>query len=160
MRIRRNLAKLLTIFTYAHIFVDVTVRSTTSEGASVAGETVDLVSILKALADPSRLRIIGLLSKGELCVGEIVYVLGVSQTNISRHLDKLRRAGLVVFRKSAQWAYYGLSQGYVAAYPGVFQLVTKEIGTTPECATDAKALAAYRKSGMTCSDLRSCRRKG
>jgi len=116
-----------------------------------------LVSILKALADLNRFRIVALLSRGELCVGEIEYVLGLSQTNVSRHLERLRHAGLVVSRKSAQWVYYGIPNDLFSSKPAIAALVTTEIAKTKECGADARALAAYRASGMTCADLPGCR---
>lgn len=69
----------------------------------------NIVDILKALSDETRLRIINLLYEGELCVCDIMEVLDISQAKASRHLGVLRRAGLVTDRKSAQWVYYTLA---------------------------------------------------
>jgi len=70
----------------------------------------NIVEILKALSDETRLRVINLLYEGELCVCDIMEVLDISQAKASRHLAVLRRAGLVTDRKSAQWVYYTLAQ--------------------------------------------------
>lgn len=69
----------------------------------------DAVATLKALADPARLRVAALLkSAGELCVCEIVDVLGLPQYAVSRQLGVLKAAGLVEDRRSGQWVYYRL----------------------------------------------------
>jgi len=67
--------------------------------------------LLKALADPTRLRIVTLLSRGELCVCHIQDALSLSQSNVSRHLRILRLAGIVIDRREGQWVHYRLSPG-------------------------------------------------
>lgn len=64
--------------------------------------------IYKALADKTRLHILALLKHDEMCVCELVDVLDMTQPAISQHLRKLKQAGLVKERKTAQWVYYGL----------------------------------------------------
>ena len=66
-------------------------------------------AVFRALADPTRLRILQLLSDGELCVCDIVDGLSVPQPKASRHLAYLRRAGLVIARKEGLWSYYRLT---------------------------------------------------
>ena len=70
-------------------------------------QQVDLV--FRAVADPTRLRILNLLRGGERCVCELVDALRIPQPKTSRHLAYLRRAGLVSVRKQGLWAYYKLS---------------------------------------------------
>ena len=71
-------------------------------------EAVHQARLLKALADPTRLRILSLLSRheGEVCVFEIVESFTLEQPTISHHLRILRDAGLVDCRKKGLWAYY------------------------------------------------------
>src|SRR5712692_6434898 len=71
-------------------------------------EAVGQARLLKALADPTRLRILSLLSRyeGEVCVFEIVESFTLEQPTISHHLRILRDAGLVDCRKKGLWAYY------------------------------------------------------
>jgi ArsR family transcriptional regulator, arsenate/arsenite/antimonite-responsive transcriptional repressor len=71
-------------------------------------EAVNQARLLKALADPTRLRILSLLSRheGEVCVFEIVESFTLEQPTISHHLRILRDAGLVDCRKKGLWAYY------------------------------------------------------
>ncbi|HLP57436.1 MAG TPA: metalloregulator ArsR/SmtB family transcription factor [Candidatus Deferrimicrobium sp.] len=68
------------------------------------------LSILKALADETRLRIINLLYERELCVCEIEEIVGASQAKISRHLAYLKNSGLVHIRRSAQWSFYSIEK--------------------------------------------------
>ncbi len=63
---------------------------------------------LKALADPTRVRIMDLLRTGEKCVCEIFPAIGGRQSNTSRHLAILRRAGLVRSRKQGVSVYYAV----------------------------------------------------
>lgn len=71
----------------------------------------NIVDVLKALSDETRLRIINLLYISELCVCDIVETLNITQTKASRHLQYLKNAGLVQDRKHAQWAYYSMITG-------------------------------------------------
>jgi ArsR family transcriptional regulator len=63
---------------------------------------------LKALSDETRLRIVNLLYDKELCVCDILRVLGITQTKASRHLAYLKNNGFVKDRKEAQWSHYTL----------------------------------------------------
>ena len=65
--------------------------------------------LLKALADPTRLRIVGLLQGGEVCVCHIHDSLRIPQPKASRHLAYLRRAGVVETDKRGLWVYYRLA---------------------------------------------------
>ena len=64
--------------------------------------------VLKALADPIRLRILSLLGPGEICVCHIHTALAVPQPTASRHLATLKKAGLVEDRKVGLWKHYRL----------------------------------------------------
>ena len=79
--------------------------------------------VLKALAHPTRLALTELLMDGELCVCELIESLGLEQAIISKHLQVLRKAGLVVSRKD------GLNIYYKIACPCIKKLLS-EITTT------------------------------
>jgi len=68
-----------------------------------------LEAAFKAFADPTRLRILGLLAGGEICVCNIHECLGIPQPTASRHLAYLRRKHLVVTRKDGLWVHYTLA---------------------------------------------------
>jgi ArsR family transcriptional regulator len=65
--------------------------------------------MFRAVSDPTRLRILNLLSSGELCVCHIVDALRVPQPKVSRHLAYLRKAGLVEARREGLWIHYRLA---------------------------------------------------
>ncbi len=67
-----------------------------------------LVDILKAMADPLRLRIVALLGREELAVGELAEVLDMGQSRISHHLKVLREAGLILVRHEGAWSFCSL----------------------------------------------------
>lgn len=74
----------------------------------MAGQPLD--QLFRAFADENRLRILSLLSKGEICVCDIMSVLKMPQPKVSRHLAYLRRTGLVMARREGQWMYYSLAK--------------------------------------------------
>jgi ArsR family transcriptional regulator, arsenate/arsenite/antimonite-responsive transcriptional repressor len=67
---------------------------------------VDTELFFKALADRTRLRIINLVDRDEICVCVLVEVLNISQPKISRHLAYLRRAKVVSNRRDGKWVHY------------------------------------------------------
>jgi ArsR family transcriptional regulator len=79
-------------------------------GAMKDRRLATLDTVLKALADPTRLRIVGLLAAGEICVCHLQESLGIAQPKTSRHLAYLRRAGVVEGRKNGLWVYYRLAE--------------------------------------------------
>jgi SAM-dependent methyltransferase/DNA-binding HxlR family transcriptional regulator len=84
--------------------------------------TGDLLPMLKALAEPTRLRIVALLTHGEMTVSEIMQVLGQSQPRVSRHLKLLADAGLCERFPEGGWVFYRLVRtGTVASLAGVVE---------------------------------------
>lgn len=71
------------------------------------------VKVFKAVADPSRLKILKLLTGGELCICDIMIALKKPQSSISHNLSILEDAGLIKERKSGKWCHYRLSDGAV-----------------------------------------------
>ncbi len=69
----------------------------------------------KAFGDPSRLRIVVLLSSGEMTVNDIVEKVGLSQPTVSRHLGILRDADIVIDRREGQKVYYSLNKNSVSS---------------------------------------------
>lgn len=64
--------------------------------------------ILRALADPTRLKILYLLKNGELCACEIIESMDKSQSTISHHLNILRKEKIIIGRKEGKWVHYKL----------------------------------------------------
>src|SRR5512143_1634525 len=76
----------------------------------MAKQLSEMESLFKALADSTRLRILGLLLTGEVCVCDIHESLKIPQPKASRHLAYLRRAGLVDTRRDGLWIHYRLGK--------------------------------------------------
>jgi DNA-binding transcriptional ArsR family regulator len=88
-----------------------------------------LPELLRVLADPTRLRIVGLLTQRELCVCDLEELLGVSQSMTSHHVGVLRRAHLLLQRREerdARWVYYRLNpeaiEHLTVAFAGLLDL--------------------------------------
>ena len=75
----------------------------------------NLVDILKAAAEPTRLRLLALLAEGDLTVSDLTEILGQSQPRISRHLKLLAEAGIVDRYQEGAWAYFGFRRDASAA---------------------------------------------
>ena len=70
-------------------------------------------TLLKAIADPTRLRILAALSAGELCVCDLASLLGMSESAVSHQLRVLRQANLVAWRRSGRQVFYRLADDHV-----------------------------------------------
>ena len=81
----------------------------TSKPAPAIKDLDDLTQVYSALADPTRLRILSLLSEDEICVCHIHASLDVPQPTASRHLAYLRKSGLVEARRDGIWMHYRLA---------------------------------------------------
>jgi ArsR family transcriptional regulator len=87
-----------------------------------ATQAADLAHILKALADPTRLRLVSMVAAhdgGEACVCDLTDPLGLTQPTISHHLKILVDAGIFSRDKRGKWAYYALVQGALDALSAV-----------------------------------------
>jgi ArsR family transcriptional regulator, arsenate/arsenite/antimonite-responsive transcriptional repressor len=94
-------------------------------------KTTDLTSLerlFQTLGDATRLRILGLLATGEVCVCHIHESLRISQPKASRHLAYLRRAGLVETRRKGVWMYYRLADSPDAVVNTVRNAVAHALG--------------------------------
>ena len=101
-----------------------------------------LESLFKALADDTRLRILGLLQNGEICVCDIHGSLGLAQPTVSRHLAYLRRSGLVHGRKDGQWVHYRLAPLPDPVMQTVMDAVNHALGHVAAGTRDRKRLLA------------------
>lgn len=93
--------------------------------------------LLKALADGTRLRILALLTGGEICVCEIHDALTLPQPKVSRHLAQLRRAGLVATRRDGPWIRYRLAPLDDTVLRTLTDIVTHTLGHVDVVANDA-----------------------
>ncbi len=96
---------------------------------------------LKALADSTRLRIAVLLLRGELCVCDLTEVLKLPQPTISRHMAKLKSAGIVSDRRAGKWIHYKLSDDqFVVEIAGP---IAKQLHAIEPYSSDRALLQSY-----------------
>ena len=95
----------------------------------------------KALADETRLRILKLLSRRELCVCQIVEVLGIGQSKASRHLAHLKNARVVTDRRDGLWTYYCLAESDGWLHRRVIEWFAQAEDEIPLAAEDLEALS-------------------
>jgi len=105
----------------------------------------EMEGFFKALADATRLRILGLLLTGEVCVCHIHESLKIQQSKTSRHLAYLRRAGLVETRREGLWIYYRIGQLPDPVLQTISQAVAHGLAHMDVVRRDADRLA--RKNG-------------
>jgi len=107
----------------------------------MATQIPSLERLFQALADPTRLRIIGLLLDGEVCVCDLHASLDISQPKASRHLAALRRAGLVAARRDGLWMHYRLADLSDPGVAAVVASVKTALRQVPTVRRDAAALS-------------------
>ena len=97
-----------------------------------------LETLFKALADKTRLRILALLGKNEVCVCHIHDSLGLPQPTVSRHLAYLRRAGLVDVRRDGVWMHYQVARTLDTNVQAVLAAAVSAVTRVPASARDLK----------------------
>ncbi len=114
----------------------------------------EIINIIKALAQENRLRILNLLKQQKLCVCELQNIMEEKQSNISRHLNVLKKAELIKSEKESFWIYYYLNEETINEHPFVSIILTYEIGETDFCQSDNERLKIYQESDLDCNDLK------
>jgi len=101
----------------------------------------DVLDITKALADEKRLRALMALTAGELCVCQIIELLGLAPSTVSKHMSILRQARLVEARQEGRWMYYRLPNRHAGTpVRGAITWLQKNLGQTPQILQDQKKL--------------------
>jgi len=101
----------------------------------------DILDVTKALADGSRLRVLMALGGGELCVCQIVELLQLAPSTVSKHMSILRQARLVESRKEGRWMYYRLpDRAAPKAVRGAVAWVRRHLAQSPQIVRDTKEL--------------------
>ena len=103
----------------------------------------DVLSVTKALSDAQRVRILMLLRDGELCVCQIVAVLRLANSTISKHLSILSTSGLVEVRKDGRWSYYR-----PAAAEHALRWIWKELGGDDQIRADQTLLNKIKRQSL------------
>jgi DNA-binding transcriptional ArsR family regulator len=115
----------------------------------------EFMSVAKTLADENRVRVLAFLRNGELCVCQIVEMLKLAPSTVSKHMAVLHQAGLVESRKEGRWMYYRLAaQGAPPCVRSAIRWVRQCLATDPLVLADAKRLGKVCK--MSKEDLCLC----
>lgn len=96
------------------------------------GELNKEAKVFKAAADPTRLKILKLLTCGELCICDIMIALKRPQSSVSHNLSILEDAGLIKERKDGKWCHYRLSDGAAIEIMNLARLLNSKNRSTSE----------------------------
>lgn len=106
--------------------------------------------LFKALSEEPRLRIIALLLGGERCVCDLMAVLKLPQSTVSRHLAYLRNTGLVENRRLGTWMYYRLAEMSDPLAVELLKLLAGRLPRLPDTQQDYKMLDDFRHGKTKC----------
>ncbi len=115
----------------------------------------DLLAIMKALADANRLRIVAALRGRELCLCQLVELLGLATSTVSRHASILQQARLIHARKQGRWTYFRLDEDAPTAAEEAAALVARAVARDPQIRQDVKQL----KQILQCDPETLCRKQ-
>jgi ArsR family transcriptional regulator len=107
--------------------------------------------LFKALSEEPRLRILALLLGGELCVCDLMDVLQLPQSTISRHLAYLRNTGWVKGRRGGVWMYYRLAEMETPLAKELVELLTKRLTELPDTQRDYATLRDFQCIKKKCA---------
>lgn len=106
----------------------------------------DFMTITKALADENRVRILAALHRGELCVCQIIELLDLAPSTVSKHLAILKQARLIDARKDGRWMHYRLADPEAPRMAhDAIQWVTEALSKEKQVAEDARWLKTILK---------------
>ena len=113
-----------------------------------------LLNITKAISDENRVRALMLLTGGELCVCQIIEMLGLAPSTVSKHMSILRQAGLVETRKDGRWIYYRLADDEAKKTSEILGWLQRHLKKDKRILDDAKQLRKMQK--MSRDELCEC----
>lgn len=105
------------------------------------------VQLFQALADETRLRLMVLLTQGELCVCDLMAVLEEPQSKISRHLIYLKHSGLTYGKRVGVWMHYGLREGTDERGDHLAHFVSEELLRLSQSRKDIAKLRQLKRQG-------------
>ncbi len=109
----------------------------------------DLIKLMKALSDETRIRILNVLLERECCVCEVMQALNISQTRASRNLSILCGAGLLKLRKDGLWSLYSIDNKGMAEYLSeLVEAVRKALENNKTAALDKERLKKAQRVGV------------
>jgi len=106
-----------------------------------------LVQFFRALSDETRLRIVILLTQGELCVCDLMAVLDEPQSKVSRHLAYLKHSGLTNSKRAGVWMHYWLKEPGNEVHKAQINFLKEQLSHVPQFRIDREKLSELRKEG-------------
>ena len=133
----------------------------TGENRNTRGvaDSIPEVKALKALGEENRMRVVLALQDRELCVCQIVELLGLAHSTVSKHMSILKEGKLVRSRKIGRWVYYRLCEKDCSGLPGsALRLILATATDTEQAVRDTKRLEDILKldPGLLCERQRRC----
>lgn len=114
---------------------------------------MEAVNILRTFADPTRLRILSLLANRgpELCVCDIISVLGQPQSTVSRQLGVVRQSGVIVARREGLWMHYSLAEAASPLHEALVAAMKVPAKLEPQLQQDIKRFDELkRRKSLAC----------
>ena len=105
----------------------------------------ETLAVMKALADENRLRVVAALEGRELCLCQIVELLGLATSTVSRHMSILQQARLVESRRDGRWTYFRLDDNGPAEATESADLVVRQLKKDAQVRDDSKRLKQILK---------------
>ena len=105
----------------------------------------DFLSITKALSDENRVRVLMALSSGELCVCQIIELLKLAPSTVSKHMSILKQARLIESNKNGKWVYYTLAADAPRAAAEAIEWAKKHLVSDTTIKRDARTLRVIIK---------------
>lgn len=111
----------------------------------------NFIKVMKALSDPSRVKIVKMLQHKMMCVCEMREALGIAQPSVSKHLKILEDAGLIDHRKDGLWVNYYLADGGKSPYASSLMGNLRHwLENEPEIEDLLKKLPCIRREDVCC----------
>ncbi|MCP4377933.1 MAG: winged helix-turn-helix transcriptional regulator [bacterium] len=105
----------------------------------------DFIAVTKALSDPNRVRVLMFLQGGELCLCQIIEMLALAPSTVSKHMAVLHNARLIESRKEGRWVYFALSESQAPSIRGAIAWAKDALRTDKQTIADAKVVKSVRK---------------
>lgn len=116
-----------------------------------------MIEKFKALSDISRLRLLNIIMQAELCVCEIEVMLEMSQTNVSRHISKLKAAKFVEAYKDAQWTHFRIHPDFKEYHKTLFEYLEDKFSKDELFLKDVERYNKYKGNNLSCTFIREDR---
>ena len=112
-----------------------------------------MTDVFKALSDENRMRLFHLLSQKPFCVCELEVLLEMNQSNVSRHLNKLKVAGLITALKEGLWVHYVINANFAKDSETLMTYLNKVWRQEPVYLRDQHRFERYQSQCLSCKDI-------